>query len=157
MKHYVYFLYHVDGAVLYIGRSTNPTERWKDFMRREGVSALLGRTEPFDTFEQAAARELEAIHIHQPLYNQNLNHSGRGMLGVPQPSDVRQRISRAQAGVPKPIAARQHMSEAKRGKPSPKKGKPGYMPTPEQRARMGASRLGKKRGPYKKKGDAPCV
>jgi hypothetical protein len=156
MSHYVYFLYHPDGALLYIGRSVDPVSRWKDFMVREEVPAVLGRTEKFDTFEEASAREIEAIKTHQPLYNQKL-HSGKGMLGKHHTPDAAHRISVTQKGQPKSEAFRQKMSAVMKGKPSPKKGKPGYLPTPEQRARMGASRLGKKRGPYKKKAVASCA
>jgi hypothetical protein len=156
MKHYVYFLYHPDGALLYIGRSTDPKERCGVFKRREDVPAMIGRLEEFDCFENAAARELEAIEHHQPLYNQKM-HSGPGMLGKHHTDEARKAIASKQLGKRPGPETRKRMSLAKIGRPSPMKGKPGPVLTPEQRARLSASKLGKKRGPYKKKGAASCV
>lgn len=65
--HFVYFLWNLDETVLlYIGLSINPTTRWKDFMAREGLCAVVEVVSAHETFEQGSAEELRLIAQHWP-------------------------------------------------------------------------------------------
>jgi hypothetical protein len=149
MKHYVYFLWNLDEDVLlYIGLSINPEVRWKDFMYRESLSAVLDVREEHDTFEAGAAAEQAAIVANNwPPFNKRLVSPRGGLDQVTSP-ETRRKLSAVHLGRKRPpetgqrisaaLRGRQHSEEhrlnnslAHRGLPSSRKGKP---PTPKQLA-----------------------
>lgn len=68
--HYVYFLRHVEGLLLYVGRSRDPEERLRDFIRREGdLNVVLEEVFEYEDIHVAAAAERELIRAYRPPYN----------------------------------------------------------------------------------------
>lgn len=142
--HYVYYLLDpVHGGIIYIGRSVDPEKRWKDFYRRTGVKTELGLYQRFTIFSRACEAELGAIMKHKPPYNQRLVSSA-GHLGVPLRDETRQRISQALAGRPVSQEHRDQLSASMKGRVN-------HWITPEIQAKAALARMGKKRGPYKKR------
>ena len=151
MKHYVYYLQHPDGALLYIGRSHDPGKRCKDFMTREGLMAELQRVEEFDSLTDAAAAETAAIKAHRPLYNKTSASVG-ALQGARLSEEHRRRMSEAlkgkwgnRKGIPHTEECKAHLSAKLKGCPAP------YVWTEEQRDRKRKELLGVKRGPYRKR------
>ena len=158
--HYVYYIWNLDeDLLLYIGRSINPEDRLRDFIRREGISAVLGQTHGFTNMEDACRAELQAIATHWPPYNRSLV-SSRGGWGISKPMDpsVAEKIRAAHLGRPNSDIHNERIARARKGMKFTQEhcfnmslSRKGKKPTAETRAKLSASRLGKKRGPYKKR------
>ena len=146
--HFVYFLWNLDETVLlYIGLSINPTTRWKDFMAREGLCAVMEVVSAHETFEQGSAEELCLIAQHWPPFNKRLASPRGGLgqtvsentkakiraihFGTRRSSSTTDKISEALTGRKHTEAHRLANAAARKGKPSGRKGKP---PTAKQLA-----------------------
>lgn len=136
MKHYVYFLYHPDGMLLYIGRAVDPKKRCAHFMYREGVMAELGKVLEFDDLEEAQRTELRAIADLWPPYNKSLQ-SSRGHLGHKHPEERKQRIGEKHRGKIVSEESKQKLRITIAGRPSSTKGRV-YGPEVIERMRAAA-------------------
>lgn len=70
-KWFVYFLFGEADELLYIGRSHRPAARKQAFILKYRRPVARMATEDYDSFEQACARELEAIIYYAPPFNKN--------------------------------------------------------------------------------------
>lgn len=63
----VYFLHSVEtGALLYVGRTQDKTERKWYFEKRTGLRTFFHLNKRYDSFEDACAAEVEAIRLLRP-------------------------------------------------------------------------------------------
>ncbi len=134
MLHYVYFIHDpMTGDLLYVGRSINPQQRLKDFIKRTGVAGvLIGPTQKYTDLTRAQAAELRAILTLSPPHNQRVV-SGKGRLGTTQSPETRAKMSAARTGRSFSPDWLRNMSLAQQGKKA----------TPETRLKMSLSKKGK--------------
>lgn len=77
---FVYFLYGDADELLYVGRSHRPEARKQAFIIKHRRPVARMAVEDYESFEQACARELEAIIYYAPPFNKN-QVSSRGQRG----------------------------------------------------------------------------
>lgn len=134
MLHYVYFIHSPETKeLLYVGRSVDPEQRLRDFIKRTGLpGVLLGPMQKYTDLLKAQTAELRAIRTLSPPHNHRLV-SGKGRLGTTQSPETRAKMSATRTGRVFSPSWIENMSLAQLGKKA----------SPETRAKMSASKKGK--------------